>query len=699
MKKMMAGVGVAIAGAFSVNAIKNSMATIDAQAKLAKSLGTTTTSMQVLARAGDLAGVSMQSIEQGTKDLYRRLSEAATGGGPAADALKRLGLSARDLLKLPLDQRLGTINQALKDFIPEAQRASVAGKLFGEEGSIALARLDPATIAQATEELKSFGFAISETDASKIEAANDSISKLGLIAQGLISQITVAIAPALNAMAQGFANVMREGGTLRTVIQTLGENIGRIAAYASSFVAFMAGQWVVARGAAVLATGGLSRALLVLRGAIMRTGIGLLIVGAGELVFWFSKVVAGVGSIGGALSALGNVGKAILEGMGRAATGLGNMMAGAAQSIAGHFVSAFAVIGSKWDFLINGMLKPFNMIMFVLGERARIGASNVGGALGKIGEDWKGKAARNFKEGSGLIANSMNIVSPAFELLRRAVTDAGDDGAAALDGAAASVANLNDELANSAGGGGGGGGAKKEADKAADALKALRTEYANLRATIGMTEQQQSVYNAIQSLGANATAGQRAEVQRLTLAIDGLKTRSERLKETFGEVRDSMKSAFTGLVTGAKTLKSAIGDLLGKFADMLASRAFDALWGTLGGGKGGGGGGWLGKVMDSVFGSIGKNANGTNNWRGGLTQINERGGEIMNLPRGTQIIPNDISKRMADRNSATPGTMNINVSVDGANGDQHIIQLVRQGVSAGLQQVPSIMANHTKRMA
>lgn len=41
------------------------------------------------------------------------------------------------------------------------------------------------------------------------------------------------------------------------------------------------------------------------------------------------------------------------------------------------------------------------------------------------------------------------------------------------------------------------------------------------------------------------------------------------------------------------------------------------------------------------------NALGTSYWRGGLTRVNERGGEIMNLPSGTQIIPHDISARMA----------------------------------------------------
>lgn len=41
------------------------------------------------------------------------------------------------------------------------------------------------------------------------------------------------------------------------------------------------------------------------------------------------------------------------------------------------------------------------------------------------------------------------------------------------------------------------------------------------------------------------------------------------------------------------------------------------------------------------------NASGTDFWRGGLTRINEEGGEILNLPRGTQIIPHDVSMEMA----------------------------------------------------
>ena len=53
-------------------------------------------------------------------------------------------------------------------------------------------------------------------------------------------------------------------------------------------------------------------------------------------------------------------------------------------------------------------------------------------------------------------------------------------------------------------------------------------------------------------------------------------------------------------------------------------------------------------------------ATGTSYWRGGLTRVNERGGEIMNLPSGTQIIPHDVSVKAAGGRSVT-----VNVTIQG----------------------------------
>lgn len=61
-------------------------------------------------------------------------------------------------------------------------------------------------------------------------------------------------------------------------------------------------------------------------------------------------------------------------------------------------------------------------------------------------------------------------------------------------------------------------------------------------------------------------------------------------------------------------------------------------------------------VGGSFNAKIPGNASGTDNWRGGLTRVNELGGEIMNLPRGTQIIPHDVSMAMAQGSGG--GTVN-----------------------------------------
>lgn len=65
-------------------------------------------------------------------------------------------------------------------------------------------------------------------------------------------------------------------------------------------------------------------------------------------------------------------------------------------------------------------------------------------------------------------------------------------------------------------------------------------------------------------------------------------------------------------------------------------------------------GSWANKVekekqdlYKKMLNGVGHNASGTNDWKGGFTYINERGGELINLPRHTQIIPHDVSMEMA----------------------------------------------------
>lgn len=87
--------------------------------------------------------------------------------------------------------------------------------------------------------------------------------------------------------------------------------------------------------------------------------------------------------------------------------------------------------------------------------------------------------------------------------------------------------------------------------------------------------------------------------------------------------------------------------------------------------------GWFGSVADAITGSgagsdsVGKNADGDNNWKGGLTWVGEKGAELVDLPKGSRILPHKESVSMASqsggvvKNNATNVLKNTVVSGGG----------------------------------
>ena len=73
---------------------------------------------------------------------------------------------------------------------------------------------------------------------------------------------------------------------------------------------------------------------------------------------------------------------------------------------------------------------------------------------------------------------------------------------------------------------------------------------------------------------------------------------------------------------------------------------------------------WVADKVSGVFGgkssggSVGANAEGTNNWRGGPTWVGERGPELVELPKGSRVLPNKESVQTV-RNAAQPVTREV----------------------------------------
>ena len=101
------------------------------------------------------------------------------------------------------------------------------------------------------------------------------------------------------------------------------------------------------------------------------------------------------------------------------------------------------------------------------------------------------------------------------------------------------------------------------------------------------------------------------------------------------------QTVFNGILGVVQNVWNAIQPIISSVADAL-SWVSSKVSGLFGGIFGGGGGG-----------SVGANADGTNNWRGGPTWVGEKGPELVDLPRGSRVLPNKESVQVA-RAAAQP---------------------------------------------
>lgn len=125
------------------------------------------------------------------------------------------------------------------------------------------------------------------------------------------------------------------------------------------------------------------------------------------------------------------------------------------------------------------------------------------------------------------------------------------------------------------------------------------------------------------------------------------------VKAKAGEVWNSIKTAFGGIRDSITGAFSAAKEKVAGFFSWLDQKieSVPILGSIYKGGK---------NAVSWIADRLDGNAMGTPYWRGGLTRVNERGGEIMNLPSGTQIIPHDVSVKAAGGRSVT-----VNVNIQG----------------------------------
>ena len=207
--------------------VRQSLLATDALSKTASKIGTTTEALSALQYAGKLTGVEVNTMNMALQRFSRRASEAANGTGEAKGAIRELGIDARDLVKLPLDERMLVLADAFQGVKSESDKLRIAFKLFDSEGAALVNTLSQGRggLAAMLGEAKALGVVMSAEAAQGVEDANDEFLKLNSIFKGILDQTTAALAPALKFIVESISKSLVKFGEAQGGFAEIGRKI------------------------------------------------------------------------------------------------------------------------------------------------------------------------------------------------------------------------------------------------------------------------------------------------------------------------------------------------------------------------------------------------------------------------------------------------------------------------------------------
>jgi len=524
----VAGVAAAFGAAISSAAMAGARET-DRVAKAARRLDASVTGYRAVELAAQEAGVGIAGLADAAQTMDR---EVARGSAGAQRSMSRLSLTAADLAGLDVDERLAMVADRVKDLGLSAGEATALLADLGVRNRemVLLLMQGGDAMRQARQDIREYGLGLSQIDARQIETANDQLGRLGLITRYVGQQLARELVPPLGRMAQAMTDSLREGGRLRAVIDALTGNIRTILTVVGTAVTFFGVRYVGALVAARLATLTLSGSLVVLRSALISTGIGAMIVGAGIMIDQFVKLVTATGGWGEALNALGELAAAVWEGIKTSAGALEPALQAVFFDIQRAWFAALQAMSQGWINFVQSVAGVMSTLpgMGGIGITMQAIAGAMAGNLDELQSKMNGAsaAAAFLREQAGTrLASGLAIAKGALDRLRETMQGSTEDTTEAADAARELAAALDDI------GGGGGGGAPKAA----------------------------------------------AEIDVLNSALENTQAITQQVENAF-------ESAFVNFVSGATSARQAAQALLRDLSRLLAQSAFRGLMGAFTGG-------------------------------------------------------------------------------------------------------------------
>ena len=348
---------------------------------LSQRTGVSVESLARFNKAAATSGTDIDAVAKALGKLSKGMYEAAeTGKGPTADALKTLGVSATDAAgKLKsADQVTLEIANKFKAMPDGVEKTALAMQLFGKSGAEMIPMLNEGGAA-----IESLSVKMTGAFAQKADEYNDKLAALGGKVGGLAAGITVALLPALDAVATVLTLVVDGFAKLPGPIQAI---VGGLALLAISFTVLAP---IVASVVTVL-------------GAFQGLAIGATIAGwlgaLGTMLTGLSAFAAAIVGwpllIGAALVAVGVLIYTFRDDIGKVVGAIGKTVYGAVDAINKTIRDG---IGATWGWLqsaignvAGGLARPFETaaeaIKGVLRSVLSFSANVINGFLGAINQ-------------------------------------------------------------------------------------------------------------------------------------------------------------------------------------------------------------------------------------------------------------------------------------------------------------------------
>jgi hypothetical protein len=186
---------------------KQTLKEVDRIQKLGKKLDTTTEFLSKMKFVAEQSGVAFEQLATGFTMMQRNIGDASEGVGEAKQAFEMLGIKAKKLMELSLENQFMVIAEALANTKNATTRTQVAMDIFGRSGS-SLNQILKDGILSMKQLAETTPNVITQKDADRIATYNDNMNLLKRNIQGKMIPVLAKLAEKINKLFERSDEVM-----------------------------------------------------------------------------------------------------------------------------------------------------------------------------------------------------------------------------------------------------------------------------------------------------------------------------------------------------------------------------------------------------------------------------------------------------------------------------------------------------------